>query len=509
MIQKWVIPNEGWYLRSTQDGLEFIGSERNISLEFPDLEDYRERIAAMLSGRQIVSQDPDDESIREVIQDLTAKGILQTRELKPQEVGSLSEAEQHLWKVRSAFVGSHGPVHTAYRLDPLQSNFPLLSYHALTAKYISSGENEEEWAGGIDQDPILAELKAVMETLERWSSGIIPEAELRECSAKQLGESAFDPRRVIAYSKRQYRRKYFPLTPFANERKYRWKSVTTFPEGKTGYLPIECLYYPIPLKRVSNPYTFANSSGVAAGFSFEEAVLRGVYEAMERDAFMVTWINRQSMPRIQIDTLPEEERFRVRNIEELGYKLHLVNLTLDLAPVVLAVAVHETEKPALTLGAASNLNFLDAIKKALSEVEYQLYWTLRHPDHIRTIKNQKEVTNVLDHMGLFSSQKHLSKAQFLWEGPEVLCPSLDGDNPDELGRLLQTLEAFGEKLVVADLTPPLLKEFGVYVIRSIPIGLVPISFGYGMEPLGSPRLSKVDLPGNPWPRQKPFTHPFA
>ena len=510
MTKKWVIPNKEWYLRSTQDGLEFIGPERNISLEFSDLEDSLERIAAMLSGRQSISQDPDDESIREVIQYLTAKGILQTREHKPQEVGLLSEAEQRLWKARSVFVGSHGPVRIAYRLDPLQSNFPLFSYHALTAKYIPIGESEEEWAGGIDRDPVIAELKAVMEALERWSSGVIPEGELQECSAKKLGENALDPRSVVAYARQQYRRKSFPLTPFSKERKYKWKSVTTFPEGKSWYLPIECLYYPIGSRIVLDPYTFANSSGIAAGFSFEEAITRGVYEAIERDAFMCAWINRQSMPRVQVETLPQEEQLRVRNMEEFEYKLYVVDLTLDLAPVALVIAVHETKKPALTLGAASNLNFLSAVKKAISEVEYQLYWALRHPDDILTIESQRDVKDVLDHMRLYSSHKYLSRARFLWEGVQSCCPKIDFVEPkDELGELLKILESTGKKLVLVDLTPPLLREFGIWVIRSIPLGLIPISFGYGMEPLGMPRFRQVAISSNSWSRQIPFTHPFA
>ncbi len=509
MKREWTVLVEGWHLRSTQYGLELVGPERNISLEFQASNNNRRRIAAILSGYQMIPQSPSDKSVRETIQSLEAQGILRRQDDKPIDLHSDSKTEQLLWKLGSAFVGSQGPISVIYHLNPAESNLSKSSFHLVIAKYILHEGTKEEWARGADDDPSIAELKATMEALERWASGVIPEKELLKCSAQELGSKALDPQQIVAYSKWQYQQNGFQFTPFSPMREYLWKEVMTFPRGNLRYLPVECLYYPISQKIAPTPYTFASSSGVAAAFSFEDAVMGGIYEAIERDAFMLAWLNRLSFPRIENTTLPKKEHLRIRWFEEMGYKLHMVDLTLDLSPVILAIAVHKTEKPALVLGAASNFDVLVAMSKAIGEIEHQLYWQLRHPDRIRAIEDATQVRGVLDHLALYSSQKNLAKAEFLWKGASIPYHRFPfGNRKRELEKLLKLLESNGKEVIVADLTPPSLKKLGVWVIRSIPVGLVPISFGYGMEPLGMPRIREMSGKRKGW-RGKPFTHPFA
>lgn len=457
----------------------------------------------------MIPQDSKNEAVRQMMQTLESQKILQRQEKKPTKLLPTSETEELIWKLSSKFVGSEGPVKALYKLDPYQSSFSSSSSCAFTAKYIIHEKNVEGWAGGTDGNPLIAELKAIMEALERWASGIIPESELVKSTADNLDGNAIDPRKVVAYAERQYRRKLFPLTPFSLKRKYYWKSVMTFPARQTRYLPAECLYYPIPHRFSPNPYTFANSSGVAAGFSFEDALIRSLYESFERDAFMCTWLNRLTLPRIQTATLPEKVRSRIRDFEELGYKIHLVSISFSLIPVILAIAVHYTKKPALIISGASNFNVITAISKALDEAEYILSWQLRYTERIRVLKDSRQARGVLDHIAVYANQNNLSKASFLWEGPEIAFR----ENPFiskevELEKLVKIVESMGREIVTADLTPPSLKKFGIWIVRSIPLGLVPISFGYGLEPLGMPRINEVRSK-KPWPYNRPFLHPFA
>jgi len=509
MKQKWVTLKEGWYLRSNQDGLELVGPERNISLEFANPGIYRKRVASILCGFRMIPQNQNNEGIMKTIENLSMQGVLQCQNGKPQDLSTASRVEQILWKLRSTFVGSRGPISTIYRLNFTEPKFSTSKSHLFAARYTPCGETEKEWAGGADEDSSMAELKATMEALERWASGVIPEEELLKCSSQKLGSRALNPEQVIAYAQWQYQRKGFPLTPFSTTREYFWKEVTTFPGENSYYLPVECLYYPVAKGFASTPYTFANSSGIAAAFSFEGALTGGIYEAMERDAFMLTWLNGLKRPKIRNATLPGKEQRKIRGFEKLGYTIHLVDLTIDLAPVVLAIAVSHAQKPSLLLGAASHFNLLDAISKALREVEHQFYWGVHHADCIHIIENAKEVRSVLDHMALYTSQKHLAKAKFLWQGTEIpFCETPFVSKRQELEKLIELLELSGKTLVIADLTPPFLKKLGIWVVRSIPLGLIPVSFGYGMEPLGMSRIYEISGERKGW-RGKPFTHPFA
>lgn len=511
-MKKWVVLKEGWILRPTQDGLELITPERNITLEFSGSESDRNNLVSILLGLREIPARVDGKEIQEMLKNLVTQGVLRLSKERPTAQTNVSQIAQALWNLRKNTVGSQSPVHTVYWLDPAQSRFSSILSQLFIAKYAEITGQEDnttiEWAFGTDEDRDLAELKAIMEGLERHASGIIPFTELVKSSARKLGKSVIDPRRVVAYTKRQYRND-LPLVPFSKDRDYYWKAVITFPKGEQRYLPVECLYYPVDSKLIPQPYTFANSSGVAAGFSLEDALLRGLYEAIERDAFMVVWLNRIVMPTIQINSLPSNQQQRIKEIEELGYQVHITNLTLDLTPVVLAVAVNHQQKPALVLGAASRSNVVQASSKAITEVEQQLHWSLRTSNRIHTLSNPKEVRSVSDHSALYASHKHLSKASFLWKGRAQLLEDTIPASHSELETLLELLKEQEKEVVIADLTPLFLKEIGVWVIRVMPLGLIPISFGYGMEPLGMSRVNELTIEGKPWPDKKPFTHPFS
>jgi hypothetical protein len=181
-----------------------------------------------------------------------------------------------------------------------------------------------------------------------------------------------------------------------------------------------------------------------------------------------------------------------------------------LLTVVLAMAVSKTLRPSLVLGAASGSSASALIGKALSEVEYQLYWKWRNPENTRSIVDQTDVHRVLDHTALYASPEHLSKAEFLWSGKmQTLEKMYSNSFPDNLSILTHVLTQRGIELAVLDLTPPYLRKVGVWVVRAIPLGLVPISFGYKMEPLAMERCKKLAKRGSPWSNGIPFTHPFA
>ena len=504
----WVTLNKEWLLRPTQDGLELLTPERNIALELSEPE-RRDEIASILLGEVPVAN---NEDIQETISDLIKQGILQHSNRKPPGI-ERTETEKQIWKLRKSIVGSQGPVYEVYWLDPTQSQFSLERTYLFTAKYREGVENIA-WAFANDQkDRNLAELKAIMEALERHACSIIPFAELVKAPAKKLGKKAIDPREVISYTREQYKNNP-SLLPFSNNREYYWKEVMTFPGREKRYLPADCLYFPLDEKIFPRPYTFANSSGVAAGFNFGEILPRALYETIERDAFMMVWLKRITMPTIQRASLPEDLQNRIGEIEELGYRVSLVNITLDLAPVVLVAIVNNQREPALILGTASNLNLLEACSKALAEVEQQLYWNLKSFTPTYILSDYRKVKKVSDHAALYHTSQYLPKASFLWSGNAQFLQVPQKKLDDELEKMLKILSSHKKQLIVADLTPISLRKLGIQVLRAIPLGLVPISFGYGMEPLGMPRLKRspkeiTRLKQNPWPANVPFTHPFA
>ena len=243
-MNKWVILSDGWVLRPNQDGLEIVGPEQNISLELPASKEERIKIANILLGEREVPEVNSSTDLRDVLANFENQGILRFSEYKPHKREKSTPIQQKLWRLREGLVGSRGPVSCVYRLDPMSSRFSPAHSYIFSARYdVRSEQNDilSEFAYGVDENQNLAELKAIMEAIERHASGVIPSEELIKTSARKLGKTAIDPRQVVTYSKAQYKNS-LPLVPFSTSREYYWKEVFTYPERSMRYLPVECLY---------------------------------------------------------------------------------------------------------------------------------------------------------------------------------------------------------------------------------------------------------------------------
>src|SRR5262249_45354801 len=114
---------------------------------------------------------------------------------------------------------------------------------------------------------------------------------------------------------------------------------------------------------------YATSSGLAAGWSFEEAALAGLLELVERDAFVLVWSNRLTLP--LVDPFPsaalvldEQRLFAPTGLAHLG----VAASAFFGIPVVIGVVRGPAGQPgALGVGGACAATVEDAWTKALVE----------------------------------------------------------------------------------------------------------------------------------------------
>jgi len=505
-MSKWIKLAQDWELLPISNGIELRHGEKSLDLEVPTNEEVSELKSALKGDVDLTtSSNPD---ILSLVDHLLSESAIEVVEIKPTQYSKSSE-EKILCSLRSSFVGSDSYIKAVYRPDPRNLSFPLLTSHIFSAKYADSAGNED-WSSGLDDSKSLAEIKAIMEGLERVASGILPTNDVLYTTGKSLGPKVLDPRRVVEYSTEQYR--HVQLKTFSLTKHYYWQKVFRVSDSQAFYLPVECIYYPISQRFTPNVYTYANSSGIAAGLNFESALFEALTELIERDAFMLTWINRLVHTKISKAHLTDSQKARVTNVNTAGYEVEIVNITLDLLPTVLVVAHSTKLKPSLILGMSCKPTVSAAISKALSEVEQQLYWKLRQGQELYSIDNQTMVSTISDHSAIYVSGKHLHEAEFLWSGTDST-RFLEGDGRyDQLDTVLELLNTRNIETYALDLSPFAMKSSGVYVVRAIAEGLVPISFGYGLEPLAMKRLKsvpeKLGLKINSW-QDGVFTHPFA
>lgn len=77
------------------------------------------------------------------------------------------------------------------------------------------------------------------------------------------------------------------------------------PEKREVYAPATLVYLPSPSARAEDFFTLSNSNGLAAGPRLEFAVLHGLYGLIERDGFLLNWMNRLPAPGVDFSASAE------------------------------------------------------------------------------------------------------------------------------------------------------------------------------------------------------------
>jgi ribosomal protein S12 methylthiotransferase accessory factor len=328
------------------------------------------------------------------------------------------------------------------------------------------------WSAGLAPDRGKSEFLARAESAERFATG---DAGGRELVRARLGEleGAVDPRELFAFSERQRRGSQAERT-FDPGAAYLW---TRAIDGRwVAASQVLAPFADLSVPELPGP----GSSGVAAHGTLDEARRRALLELIERDAFMWTWVQRVSRERIDPAGLPDETRAHLRAARESGWEATLVNLTLDLKPVVLC-ALEERDGDGISVGTAAAQRPGEAAAKAVLEaitVLWADHSVLSEPIELA------DVSTPIDHLRCHRrADAREARAFLLASGEEIAVEDVRcAEGPVE-----QCVAAVGDPLFV-DLSSPTTRPFAV--VRAFVPGLVPIAFGYDGEPLGMRRLAE-------------------
>jgi len=152
-----------------------------------------------------------------------------------------------------------------------------------------------------------------------------------------------------------------------------WEETTNIQNGVTKLVPSDLIWMNTRIKGQPLMFFQMSSNGVAAGATLEDAILSGLYEVLERDA----WTNHQFlldncgyMPtRVPLIALPEPVEGLLRKIETARLKLYLFDLTNDYqVPVFGVMLLDLSGNCAGTFGGyGAHLNAEIAATRAITE----------------------------------------------------------------------------------------------------------------------------------------------
>jgi ribosomal protein S12 methylthiotransferase accessory factor len=173
------------------------------------------------------------------------------------------------------------------------------------------------------------------------------------------------PELFALFSDRQLAQPGFPFRRFTTETVTTWVAGEELPGGTPAWLPAELVFLGPAGLPDQRPVGHATSSGLACGSEASTTVVRGLCELLERDAFMIVWSNRLSLPLLE----PPHDSALEAPFGATGLAYAAVDLSVfHQLPIALAVVRAPEGCPgAVGVGAAAAATPERARWKALAE----------------------------------------------------------------------------------------------------------------------------------------------
>jgi ribosomal protein S12 methylthiotransferase accessory factor len=381
-------------------------------------------------------------------------------------------------------------------------------------------------------------LTALLEALERFGCSPAGRETAVLGSLSELGDDALDPRTLGLYPPERYELPGFGMRPFTEDQPYRWVWGWSFARRRPVLVPAFYAFYGggwDGSASAGHAFVHETSNGCALGGCLEEAILYGLLEVAERDAFLLTWYARLPAPAIAVGsavdrTLP----MLVAAVRaETGYQVSFFDITVEQGiPSVWALARNLAPgdgRPAVACAAGSHPRPEHAIRNALAELTPTLGYLIRRyaaPGEAerarRMVADPGSVRRMEDHSLLYCDSAAADRLAFLVEDgraravAEVGGPGLpDADLRDALLAAVDRYTAHGLDVVAVDQTGPEHLAGGFHCVKVIVPGTLPMTFGHHRRRTDAlPRLYEVprllgyrDAP-LPAGEVNPHPHPF-
>jgi ribosomal protein S12 methylthiotransferase accessory factor len=369
---------------------------------------------------------------------------------------------------------------------------PVSGYFRVRSRY----DLHEMWWSGHATSYRTSETYALLEGLERYA-GQFPRAKRTVVydSYANLAPHAMDPS-GLGYHPAFYQGHGLYYAPYSPTEKMHWVWGYSLRDRVPRLVPEQLVYY---LDRRTEQRKFVQecSNGCASGSCPEEALLHGMLELIERDAFLLAWYGSARLAEIDPATCRDERvHFMLDRVDLLGYDVRLFDTRADLPiPVVTAVAVRrDGGLGQLCFAAGASLDPDDAVRAALCETAsyvpgFDERVAASEPELRLMVEDYTRVTELSHHALLYGLPEMAKHAEFLFADPprrsmsELYADWLairpeTTDLRQDVEFVAGLIAGLGGDVLAVDQTCPEQSVSGVHTMAVLAPALVPIDFGW-------------------------------
>lgn len=236
-----------------------------------------------------------------------------------------------------------------------------------------------------------------------------------------------------------------------------WSLVKNLNDNLNYYVPSNCVFFVYhPTKNAFN-FIPQETTGLASGMEISEAILQGMLEVIERDAYTIYYRNQIKPVTITASSIYDKRiQEMIYNLEINNIKVHLKYLKNDTGVYVIHCVTEDKsgKRPVYTHGAGASLNPMIAISRAITEcVQLRV-------SQIKVLKNRALFENDPEYIPYISWGEGNKKdvAVFLDEKADckismARLPDLSSKNIDkDIQFITENLSKRGYKVLVANLS---------------------------------------------------------
>ena len=217
---------------------------------------------------------------------------------------------------------------------------------------------------GISKDH--AKASAMMEGFERYSAEKQESDDTIFATPNEIGEKGdyIEPKSLNLPQK-------FEKADLGDT-KFEWNLAHDIITDNDYYVLSNAVFHPYNHDTEVESLFKSNTNGLASGNVLEEAILHGIFEVIERDAWSIFELTHKNYSQINIDSI-ESELIKeiIDKFESQGIKIKLMDFTADINIPTIAASADDTvtrDAGLLTLGIGTHLDPEVAILRALTEV---------------------------------------------------------------------------------------------------------------------------------------------
>ena len=366
------------------------------------------------------------------------------------------------------------------------------------------------WRGGaVSLSPIRSKIKAYGEFIERYSSAYREDEFISEIIVDSYdnltaqGRVCLDFRELLHFDDTLYGNLDFPLSKYNTCHPISWLKGKELVSGNNTLLPAQKVLLNYPFRKDELQYLWQLSTGLACGGNYIQAALSAIYETVERDSFMLTWL-------LQIPgTMIKPDKIRSNSLKELYFHiqkfmvgedtLHIYDIskTDGIYTIMTYIRNDLPNAYGLIVACASHTNPEAALLKSLEELcqgHAFAYLNLFNNDNgnIQELKVE-EVDSLDKHFFFYSNSHHNANIDFISSCNKSVALSELTDyslqtNKETLEYIINVFRKCEQSVYVAEITKPEIKDIGFIIVKAIIPGYVDLDVNHNFRQTQYARL---------------------